>query len=45
MISQEGALQKHPGIELFFKITMYGGYDLGCHLAFPILSPEGFSPI
>jgi hypothetical protein len=35
--SQEGALQRHSGIELSFNIPMYGGYDLGCHRRFPLL--------
>jgi hypothetical protein len=35
--SQEGALQRHPGIDFSFNIPMYGGYDhdLGCHRRFP----------
>ena len=42
--SQEGALQRHPGIELFFNIPMYGGYDLGCHRRFPFYLRRDFHP-
>jgi hypothetical protein len=42
--SQEGALQRHPGIELSFNIPMYGGYDLGCHWRFPFYLRRDFHP-
>jgi hypothetical protein len=42
--SQEGALQRHPGIELSFHIPMYGGYDLGCHRRFPFYLRRDFHP-
>jgi hypothetical protein len=35
--SQEGALQRHAGIELSFIIPMYDSYNLGCHRRY---SPE-----
>ena len=42
--SQEGALQRHPGIELSLNIPMYGGYDLGCHRGFPFNLRMDFHP-
>jgi hypothetical protein len=43
--SQEGTLQRHPGIELFFNIPRYGGYDLGCHRRFPFYPRRDFHPV
>jgi hypothetical protein len=42
--SQEGALQRHPGIELSFNIPKYGGYDLGCHRRFSFYLRRNLHP-
>jgi hypothetical protein len=43
--SQEGTLQRPPGIEFTFTTPMFGDNDLGCHQRFPFKkkkSLEGF---
>jgi hypothetical protein len=42
--SQEGTLQRHPGIELSSNTPMFGGYDLGCHRRFPFYRRRGLHP-